>query len=375
MPELESEFRTWAEVSRGALRSNVDAIRARIHSKGGVMAVVKADAYGHGIENVVKAVGEKVDWFGVANLQEALLVRRASGCDFKPVLILGSALPSERRAIAEAGFCPVVSSLEEASAYHLLAGNLGLDAVGVHLAVDTGMGRMGVWEREAEDTARAILGLDRLRLTGIATHFPSADEDREYTWGQIERFAALVTRLRAAGWSGLVHLANSAGILGFPESCEDLARVGLAIYGCPPIEGQNQILGVTLTWKTRVVLVRDLGAERSISYGRTFITEAPMRVATLAVGYADGYPRSLSGSAARVLIRGVGCPLLGRVTMDQIMVDVSACPEVDSGEEVVLLGRQGAQQITVNEMAKWAGTIPWEIFTGFGGRVVRVVVD
>jgi alanine racemase len=357
------------------LRSNVDAIRARIHSKGGVMAVVKADAYGHGIENVVNAVGEKVDWFGVANLQEALLVRRASGRELKPVLILGSALPSERRAIVEAGFCPVISSLEEAAAYDLLAGNLGVDAFQIHLAVDTGMGRMGVWEREAEDTARAIMGLTRVRLTGMATHFPSADEDRAYTRAQVERFAALVAKLRAAGWSGLVHLANSAGLLGFPESYEDLARVGLAIYGCSPVEGQNQLLGVTLTWKTRVVLVRDLGAGRSVSYGRTFITEGPMRVATLAVGYADGYPRSLSGSAARVLIRGVGCPLLGRVTMDQIMVDVSACPEVVSGEEVVLLGRQGAQQISVDEMAQWAGTIPWEIFTGFGGRVVRVVVD
>ena len=371
----ESEFRTWAEVSRGALRSNVDAIRARIPSKGGVMAVVKADAYGHGIENVVNAVGEKVDWFGVANLQEALLVRRASGREVKPVLILGPALPSERHAIAVAGFCPVVSSLEEAAAYDLVAGNLGLDAFQIHLAVDTGMGRMGVWEREAEDTARAIMGLTRVRLTGIATHFPSADEDRAYTRAQVERFAALVAKLRAAGWSGLVHLANSAGLLGFPEFCEDLARVGLAIYGCSPVEGQNQLLGVTLTWKTRVVLVRDLGAGRSVSYGRTFITEGPMRVATLAVGYADGYPRSLSGSAARVLIRGVGCPLLGRVTMDQIMVDVSACPEVVSGEEVVLLGRQGAQKVSVNEMAAWAGTIPWEIFTGFGGRVVRVVVE
>ncbi len=375
MPVPESEFRTWAEVSRGALRSNVDAIRAQIHAKAGIMAVVKADAYGHGIENVVNAVGEKVDWFGVANLQEALLVRRASGREVKPVLILGSALPSERRAIAEAGFCPVVSSLEEAAAYDAVAENIGLDAVQLHLAIDTGMGRMGVWEREAEGTARAIMGLTRARLTGIATHFPSADEDRAYTVGQIERFAALAARLRVAGWCGLVHLANSAGLLGFPESCEDLARVGLAIYGCSPVEGRNQLLGVTLTWKTRVVLVRDLGAGRSVSYGRTFVTEGPTRVATLAVGYADGYPRSLSGSAARVLIRGVGCPLLGRVTMDQIMVDVSACPEAVSGEEVVLLGRQGAQQISVNEMAEWAGTIPWEIFTGLGGRVVRVVVD
>ena len=375
MPVAVSEFRTWAEVSRGALRSNVDAIRARVHSKGALMAVVKADAYGHGIENVVHAVGDKVDWFGVANLQEALLVRRASSGDLKPVLILGSALPSERRAVAEAGFCPVVSSLEEAAAYDAVAGNLGTNALGLHLAVDTGMGRMGVWERDAEDTARAIMGLNRVCLAGIATHFPSADEDGAYTRGQIERFAAIVAKLRSAGWSGIVHLANSAGILGFPESCQDLARAGLAIYGCSPVAGADQLLGVTLTWKTRVVLVRNLGAGRSVSYGRTFVSQGPMRVATLSVGYADGYPRSVSGSGARVLIRGVGCPLLGRVTMDQIMVDVSACPEVVCGEEVVLLGRQGGQQIRVEEMAAWAGTIPWEIFTGFGGRVVRVVVD
>ena len=252
MPVSESEFRTWAEVSRGALRSNVEVIRTRLQSRGGLLAVVKADAYGHGIETVVEAIGENVDWFGVANLQEALRVRQASGPRLVPVLILGAALPSERGAVVRAGFCPVVSSIEEATAYDLEARQLGVDHFELHLAVDSGMGRMGVWELDAEDTVRAIRALSKVRLSGIATHFPSADEDASYTRGQIARFAALAARLRAEGWSGMVHLSNSAGLLGFPESCSDLARVGLALYGCLPAQGSDPVLRVTLTWKTRV---------------------------------------------------------------------------------------------------------------------------
>jgi alanine racemase len=348
------------------------------------MAVVKADAYGHGIETVAAAVSGHVDWFGVANLQEAVCVRRATERMPVPVLILGPALPSERAAIVEGGFCPVISTLEEASAYEAEALRQGVERFELHLAVDTGMGRMGVWEEEAVGLIQAIGGMPSVRLAGLATHFPSADDDAAYTQGQIVRFDALVTRMRAEGWSGIVHLANSAGMLRFPECCADLARVGLAIYGCSPVEGgkaeevgkaEEAPLSTTLTWKTRVVLVRDLGPGRSVSYGRTFVTDHPTRVATLAVGYADGYPRSLSGSGAVVLIEGVRCPLLGRVTMDQIMVDVSDCAGVECGAEAVLLGDQGGQQITVHELARWAGTIPWEIFTGFGGRVVRVAVD
>jgi alanine racemase len=151
-----------------------------------------------------------------------------------PVLILGPALPSERAAIVEGGFCPVISTLEEASAYEAEALRRGVERFELHLAVDTGMGRMGVWEEEAVGLIQAIGGMSSVRLAGLATHFPSADDDAAYTQGQIERFDALVTRMRAEGWSGIVHLANSAGMLRFPECCADLARVGLAIYGCSP---------------------------------------------------------------------------------------------------------------------------------------------
>lgn len=363
------------EVSRGRLRSNVAALRKRLRPAARLMAVVKADAYGHGIETVAEALAAGVDWFGVANLREAVCVRRATGSRLVPVLILGPALPSERAAIIEGGFCPVISTLEEAAAYGTEARKQGVDSVELHLAVDTGMGRMGVWEQEAETLIRAIGGISSVKLAGLATHFPSADDDAAFTQEQIHRFTGLVTRVRAGGWNGIVHLANSAGLLRFPECCLELARVGLAIYGCSPVAGEAAALRSVLTWKTRVVLVRELGPGRSVSYGRTFVTGHPTRVATLAVGYADGYPRSLSGCGAAVLIQGVPCPLLGRVTMDQVMVDVSACVNVECGEEAVLLGEQGGQQITVEQLARWAGTIPWEIFTGLGGRVVRMVVD
>ena len=208
-----------------------------------MMAVVKADAYGHGIETVAAAVSGHVDWFGVANLQEAVCVRRATARMPVPVLILGPALPSERAAIVEGGFCPVISTLEEASAYEAEALRRGLERFELHLAVDTGMGRMGVWEEEAVGLIQAIGGMSSVRLAGLATHFPSADDDAAYTQGQIERFDALVTRMRAEGWSGIVHLANSAGMLRFPECCADLARVGLAIYGCSPGGGGGGVVG------------------------------------------------------------------------------------------------------------------------------------
>ena len=375
MSASEIEFRTWIEVSRGRLRSNVAALREGLRPGVRLMAVVKAGAYGHGLELVGAAVAGGVDWFGVANLHEAVCLRRVTELTPVPILILGPALPSERGAIVERGFCPVISTLEEAAAYDAEARKRGAEPFDLHLAVDTGMGRMGVWEEEAEILIRAIGRMPSVRLAGLATHFPSADDDAAYTQGQIERFAALVTRIRAEGWMGMVHLANSAGMLRFPESCSDLARVGLAMYGCSPVAGVEAPVRSALNWKTRVALVRDLGPGRSVSYGRTFVTDHPMRAATLAVGYADGYPRSLSGSGVAVLIHGVRCPLLGRVTMDQIVVDVSECAGVACGEEAVLLGEQGGQQITVDEMARCAGTFPWEIFTGFGGRVVRVPVD
>jgi alanine racemase len=313
--------------------------------------------------------------FGVANLTEARSVLQVLESSLArpaaiPVFILSPALPAEREAIVREGFVAAVSSTEEAAAY------AALGPARLHLALDTGMGRMGVWQENAVEVARTIRRLPGLELTGICSHLPVADEDDAYTQDQLDRFRAIAQSIASeCSTSPLIHVENSAGAIGFPTRASGMIRAGLALYGVSPRpEFQSSLLPV-MTWKTRVTLVRDLGSGRSVSYGRTYITSAPTRVATLAVGYADGYPRQVSGRGANVLIRGQHCPVLGRVTMDQIMVDVSAIEGVEAGDEVILLGRDGHEEISAVTLADWAGTIAWDIFTGVGPRVVRVPID
>ena len=360
--------RTWAELDLDALRHNVAAVRAHLGEHVQIMAVVKADAYGHGVGPVVVALAGRVEMFGVANLREALEVRGQIAD--APIFILGPALPEERAEIAARRFVPAICSVEEARSYAGLADGGPLE---VHLKIDTGMGRVGIWEGEAVAAAREILALPALRVTGLASHLPVADEDDAFTREQLARFHRIVAELRALGLAQpVVHVENSAGIIGFPAQAEDMVRAGLMLYGSAPRPEFQPRLRAVMTWKTRVTLLRTAPAGHGISYGRTFKTAQPTRVATLAVGYADGYQRHLSGRGAEVLIRGVRCPVLGRVTMDQIVADVTALPAVEIGEEVVLMGRQGSEEIHAAELATKAGTIAWEIFTGIGPRVERV---
>lgn len=360
--------RTWAELDLAALRHNVAVVRAQVGERVRIMAVVKADAYGHSIEHIVPLLARLVEMFGVANLDEARAVRAVA--PESPVFILGPALPTERAEIVAQRFIPAVSSREEAAAYSALAGDAPLD---IHLALDTGMGRIGIWEEDAAAEVRAISAMDGVRVAGIASHLPVADSDDAFTCEQLERFEQLVARLRADGLaSPLVHVENSAGLIAFPAHAGDFVRPGLMLYGVSPRPEFQEQLRPVLTWKTRIILVRDVGAGRGISYGRTFITDRSMRIATLAVGYADGYRRHLSNRDAAVLIGGRRCAVLGRVTMDQTLADVTAVPDAREGDEVVLIGRQGDEAITATELAEKAGTIAWEILTGLGKRVRRI---
>lgn len=366
--------RSWVEISRKALRANVGCVRERLPAGAGILAVVKANAYGHGLGCVVPELAGAVQWFGVACVEEAAQVRLL-GMEH-PILILGPVLPSERARVVRERFVPVISTGAEAAGFEAEAVAQGCVDFPVHVVVDTGMGRIGVWEGEALELLHAVRALDRVRIAGLATHFPSADEDPVFTREQIQRFGVLVGESRRVVSGALeVHAANSAGLLGFEADYATLARPGLALYGCSPLPGwESQFSGV-MNWKARVTLVRTLDAGRTISYGRTYTAPRSLRVATLAVGYADGYPRCLSGAGAEVLVRGRRCPVLGRVTMDQILVDVSACGAVEAGEEAVLLGGQGGVEVSVRELAAKAGTIPWEVFTGVGPRVERFLVD
>jgi alanine racemase len=356
--------RCWIEVNPEALKHNARVLRSRLPAGTELMAVVKANAYGHGTDGVVPALEREVDAFAVANVREALDVRGLS--QEKRIFILSPCLPGERESAVRAGFIPAVSSCEEARLYAAVADKCGTVAV-LHAVIDTGMGRIGVWEDDAIAVAREIARMDNVRLAYLSTHLPVADEDSAFTDEQLRRWAALAKRIREeTGQRAIVHALNSAGIIGFPAMAGDMVRAGLALYGISPIGKRQHEFQQAMVWKTRVTLVRAMGVGRGISYGRTYITTEPKVVATLAAGYADGYPRHLSGTGASVLIRGKRCEVLGRVTMDQIMVDITALDRVEPGEEAVLCGRQGTEEILASELAQRAGTIAWEIFTGAG---------
>lgn len=368
MEQREIPARSSAVIDLSALRHNLTVVRRLAGPAMGVIAVVKANAYGHGVAPVVQALRREVEMFAVANVAEAIEVRAHT--PDTPLLILGPALPGERALLANAGFIPSVSSLEEARAYSDLSAGRRLP---IHLVLDTGMGRIGLWEEEAEATAHAIVALPGIEVAGIASHLPVADEDAAYTERQLERFRRLAAAIaEMTGGRPFIHAENSAGIMAFRGMGGDLVRAGLMLYGSAPLAEFQRELRPVMTWKAGITLVREVGAGRGVSYGRTFITPCAMRIATLSIGYADGFPRHLSNQGAQVLIGGRRCAVLGRVTMDQILIDVSAVPGVQAGDEAVILGRQGPEEILAAELAEKAGTIAWEIFTGVGPRVQRL---
>jgi alanine racemase len=361
---MSETYRCWAEIDRSALRHNASVVRERIGSAE-MLGVVKANAYGHGLVGVAEALAKDAQLFGVANLEEALALRAAGLAH--PVITLSPALAEERPIIVERAFIPTVSALEEAEAFDRLG------PVSINFKVDTGMGRMGVPESEGLAVFRKVAALPNVRVHSISTHMPVSNEDADYTRGQLERFRKVLAQFRAeVPGDYKAHVLQSAGALAFNEPPHEIVRAGVMLYGISPMREFQRLLKPVMTWKTRIALIRDMPSGHGISYGRTFITPRPMRVATLAAGYADGYPRHLSNRGAATLVRGKRCPLLGRVTMDLMMIDVSDLPDAAVGDEVVLMGRQGNEEISADELAELAGTIHWEIVTRVGTRVRRV---
>jgi alanine racemase len=361
-------YRCWAEIDRSALRHNAAVVRERIGSAE-LLAVVKADAYGHGLIGVAQALAGDAQLFGVANLEEAIQLQTVLP---HPIMILGPALPEERSTIAERGFIPTVSTLEETQEFSRVARD---KVIAITFKIDTGMGRMGVPEADALALFKQIGALPNIKIHSISTHLPVSNEDTEYTRDELLRFGRDVKQLRAeVPGDYKVHVLQSAGVLAFNEEIFDIVRAGIILYGISPLPEFQRLLKPVMTWKTRIALVRDMPKGSSISYGRTFITPRRMRIATLSAGYADGYPRHLSNRDAAVLVRGQRCPLLGRVTMDLMMIDVSKIENVPEGDEVVLMGRDATEEISCAELAERAGTITWEVITRIGSRVRRVYV-
>ena len=360
----ETSCRCWAEIDRSALRHNAGVVRERIGSAE-MLAVVKANAYGHGLVGVAEALASEVQFFGVANLEEALTLRNAGISH--PVIILGPAVPGERSTIVEREFIPTISAVEEAEAFDRIG------SVAINFKVDTGMGRMGVPESESVAAFKKVSALPNVRIHSISTHMPVSNEDADFTREQLVRFREIVSRFRAeVPGNYKAHVLQSAGTLAFNDTPHEIVRAGVMLYGISPLPEFQRLLKPAMTWKTRIALIRTMPAGHGISYGRTFITPREMRVATLSAGYADGYPRHVSNRDASMIVRGKRCPLLGRVTMDLMMIDVSEVPEVTVGDEVVLMGRQGHEEISCAELAERAGTITWEIITRVGARVRRV---
>ena len=362
---MTQNYRCWAEINRSAFRHNAKVVRERI-GKAEMLAVVKANAYGHGLMGVAEALADHIQLFGVANLEEAIALRQQFHL---PVIILGPSLREEIPTIVERNFIPTISTFDEAQAFDRIG------KTSINFKVDTGMGRMGAVENEAVEIFKRVAALPKIDIHSISTHLPVSDVDPDYTKGQLVRFRKIVKQLRAAVPSGYkAHVLQSAGTLGFNETVDEIVRAGIVLYGISPLPEFQKLLQPAMTWKTRIGLVRDVPKGASISYGRTFVTPKPLRVATLTAGYADGYPRHLSNVNAEMLVRGKRCPLLGRVTMDLMVLDISHLPDVDVGEEVVLMGRQGDAEIPCAELADKAGTITWEITTRIGQRVKRVFV-
>lgn len=362
---IDPRLRTWAEVDLDALRWNLNVIRATAGPDAAVLAVVKANAYGHGVRRVVPALKEGVAVFGVANLSEAAEVFEADPAS--EVMLLSPCHPGECADAVARRVIVTVSSADEAAAY------ASSGTVRINFKVDTGMGRAGALPGEAMGEFEKVLRIPNVVVHSVSTHLPVSDEDETFTARQLAGFEILLAGLRERLPGVKVHTLNSAGILRFPAFSGDLVRAGLALYGCSPLPEFQSRLKPALSWRVRATLVRELPAGSGISYGRTFITSRPTRTALLAVGYADGFPRSLSGKDAAVLFHGTRCPLLGRVTMDQIVVDVSHVPTaVREGDVATLIGTDGHESISASEMAGLAGTITWDILTGIKGRVARV---
>lgn len=373
---MKPSHRCWAEVSLDALRGNLAWLRHRVGPRVKIMTVVKADAYGHGLKQIAALLMQAgTDLFGVANLAEAHAIRSVG--HGWPVLMLGACLPDEIESAVRDDVRPTISSPAEARAFSSAATRLR-HTVSVHLKVDTGMGRLGVAPAEAVALARRLIALPGLHLEGIYTHFASAEDDALFSKEQARRFRVVLDALAAAGVQpALVHANNSAALLHEPDTTFNLVRPGLLVYGIvPPGRRRNEAslrshLRPALSFKARVSFVKEILKNDSLSYGRAFIAPRRMRVATVTAGYGDGYLRAGS-TRAELLIRGRRCRVLGHITMDQTLVDVSRVEGVVSGDEVVLIGRQGDDEITANALAAWCGTIPWEVLTAITHRVPRI---
>ena len=377
MPYLTNHRPTWAEISLQALTENYRTLKRHLASTGKptpLMAVVKANAYGHGAVECARALeADGADWFGVALVEEGVELRQAGIT--QPIFCLGGFWRTQGELVLEHNLTPALFRLDLAEELNDRAKAAGCVAR-FHLKVDTGMGRLGVQMEEVEEFGRALQRFDHIQLDGVMTHFADADgAESDYTDLQIRRFDEAVSTLRRIGFQPQwFHLANSAGLHAYRQSHGNLARSGAALYGLtrdvlsPRLEPLP--LKPVVSLHSRIVLLKTVSAGTSLGYGCTFTTGRECKIATLPIGYADGYRRGLS-NIGQVNVRGKFAPVAGRVSMDLTMIDVTDVPGVQLGDPVTLMGEQDGLKISAEDIAEQIGTISYEVVTGISARVPR----
>ncbi len=363
---------TIVEVDLGAIRYNLRKIKDTVDKNVKILGVVKADAYGHGAREVSKAIAkEGVDYLGVSSLDEASELRKIGIKD--KIIVLGSILPEEIEGVLKFNVIQAVSDLGIVTSLSRLAQRKN-KKIYVHIKIDTGMGRLGFWHEGAIDFIKKISSLKNILIEGIFTHFPSAEDDVSFTKRQINYFYSLVKEIREHNINiPIKHTSNSMALIDFKDAHMNMVRPGLIMYGLYPREDLIKRLKLkpALTLKTKVSFVKQVSKGRSISYGRTYITKKDTNIVTIPVGYGDGYSRHLSNNGF-ALIKGMRFPIVGRVCMDMTMIDVGSLKDIKVGDDVVLIGHQGKESITGEEVAQLTNTIPYEVVCNIGRRVPRV---
>ncbi len=361
---------TQVTVDLDVITANHQAIKARAGDTK-VMYILKANAYGHGLVKIAQHLEiQGVDYLGVAYLEEGIMLREAGVTT--PILVLGGIIGDQIPAFIEHRLTITASSISKLAQIEAAAKSMGKKAI-AHLKVDTGMERIGIHYYSAMSMLEAADGCIHTQIEGIYTHLANADEvDQSYTRLQIDRFSEVLLHYKDRSERPMIHIANSGGFLQVEDSITDMVRVGLLLYGIYPSEHLTSLIKVhpALSWTTRVVYFKVVKPGHPVSYGSTWQSDKETRVVTLPVGYGDGYFRAMSNKA-KVLIRGEAYDQVGHICMDQTMINIGDGTAYN-GDEVVLLGQQGHQSITVEELATWAGTIPYEILTNINTRVPRI---
>jgi alanine racemase len=371
---LKQNHRAWVEVDLSAIKHNIYQLKSLLTSPTELMAIVKADAYGHGAIDVSQiAIASGAAWLGVATIPEGIQLRRAGIT--APIVVLGATNGvDEIKAIAEYRIQPTICNSKQALIYHEVLSSMG-EQISVHLKIDTGMSRLGVNWQEAIAFIKLVQHLPNLEIMSVYSHFATADDcDREFMQLQSQRFKQVITDLKSEGiYPPRIHICNTAAMLCDRQIHYDIVRTGLGIYGLYPAPHLKDLVDLhpALTVKARITQVKEITAGTSVSYGRSFIAPQDMKMAIVAIGYADGIPRGLS-NRIRVAVNGQKVAQIGTITMDQCAIDVTHVPNVNLGDEVTFLG--GDSENTADDWANLLGTISWEILCGFKHRLPRINV-